>query len=94
MRAAVPVVVDGQRHVVRDVLTWKCTRCRESLVHAREIREAEAAVRDRYSGQFRLRVAPELHQRLVKVARKHRRSLNQEIVHLIERALASDDEAA
>lgn len=92
--ASVPLVVDGQRHVVRNVLTWKCTLCRESLLHATEIRKAEETVRQRYSGQFRLRVDPKLHQRLVNVARKHRRSLNQEVVHLIERALESDGEAA
>jgi hypothetical protein len=37
--------------------------------------------------QLNFRLPPELHARLVKLAAKERRSLNEQMVHLLERAL-------
>ena len=81
------MVVDGKPHVARDVRVWDCPACGERLLHFKDWKLAAAKIRDRYSGQFRLRLDSELHAKLAQVAEEDQRSLNQEVVYLIKEAL-------
>lgn len=86
-RATETLVIDGQKHCVKGLRVWMCSECGESLMHAREIRRATEEVRSHYSGQFRLRVGAELHAKLARAAAEDRRSLNQEVVYVLEQGL-------
>lgn len=86
-RATETLVVDGRKHRIKGLRIWKCSECGESLMHAREIRRASEEIRSHYSGQFRLRVGVDLHAKLAKAAAEDRRSLNQEVVYVLEQGL-------
>ena len=89
LRKTETLVIDGKRHSVPNLMTWRCLKCGESLIHAREITRASDEIRQTYSGQLRVRLGPQLHARLAEAARDDRRSLNQELVYLLEQALKS-----
>ena len=81
------IVVDGRKRRIRGLRIWKCSECDESLMHGKEIRRATEEVRSRYSGQFRLRVGVHLHAKLARAAKEDHRSLNQEVVYVLEQGL-------
>ncbi len=81
------MVVDGTRYMAEDLEVWACAACGESLLHIKEWERAEEEIRKKYSGQFRLRVAPALHAKLVQAAKDDHRSLNQEVVYLIQQGM-------
>ena len=70
----------------------KKDRVVESVTKANEeIRRMEKVARQKmesqFTGKFILRVSPDLHQRLSQMARKNRRSLNQEVASRLEESL-------
>lgn len=83
------IVVNGRRHAVT-LETSLCPKCGQSMVSGKEIERAENEIRTgrgEYSGQFRLRVNPELHRRLAELAADRNTSLNQLIQELLERGI-------
>jgi len=78
--------VDGQD--VQVTLTrWNCDQCDESVTWGREwqrVRDDIREARKSYSGRFNVRISSELHGWLVDQAQHHKRSLNQELVSILE----------
>jgi len=69
---------------VPDVEVWECDKCGEYFFPYEASKKMEPD--KKYSGRIMVRLKPETHRMLDKMARKHHRSLNQEINHLMERA--------
>lgn len=70
---------------VPDVEIWECNRCGERFYPYEASKKIDLF--KKYSGRFMLRLEPKLHWKLVRIARKHRRSLNQQINYLLENYL-------
>jgi len=74
----------GRTVTVPDVEVWECDKCGEHFFPYEASKKLESG--KKYSGRIMLRLKPETHRILDKMAKKHHRSLNQEITHLLERA--------
>lgn len=68
--------------VVPDVEVWECDTCREHFYPYETSKKID--LYKEYSGRLMLRIDPELHWKLIRMAKKHHRSLNQEINYLLE----------
>lgn len=79
------VTVDGVKHTVR-VVARECASCGELLVPGPELDRVIAEVRaaTSYSGKLNVRMPPTLHKVIADRARLHGKSLNQEIVEILE----------
>lgn len=67
---------------IPDVEVWECDRCGERFYPYETSRKID--VYKEYSGRLMLRLEPEIHWKLTKIAKKHHRSINQEINYLLE----------
>ena len=70
---------------LHDVEVLECDVCKEQFYPAKTLKLISAY--KKYSGKFLLRVDPLLHAEIVTKAKKHHRSLNQEVSYLLEEAL-------
>ncbi len=70
---------------VPDVEVWECDLCGERFYPYEASKKID--LYKEYSGRLMLRLEPEVHWRLARVAHKHHRSLNQEVNHLLETTL-------
>ena len=71
---------------VPDIEVWECDRCGERFYPYEASKKID--LYKEYSGRLMLRLEPELHWKLVRIAKKHHRSLNQEIYCLLESQVA------
>mgnify|MGYP001564351522 FL=1 len=71
---------------VPDIEVWECDRCGEHLYPYETSKKID--LYKEYSGRIMLRLEPDLHWKLVRTAKKHHRSLNQEIYYLLESQVA------
>ena len=70
---------------LHDLEILQCDTCKEKFYPSKAIKKISAY--KKYSGKFVLRVDPALHSELSTKAKQHHRSLNQEVIHLLEEAL-------
>lgn len=70
---------------VPDVEVWECDCCKERFYPYEASKKID--LYKKYSGKFMLRLEPEIHWKLARIAKKHHRSLNQEVNHLLESTL-------
>ena len=81
----------GETYRIEGVKVSRCDHCCEEIITAEEIRKMEKVARQKmesqFTGKFILRVSPDLHQRLSQMARKNRRSLNQEVASRLDESL-------
>lgn len=70
---------------VPDVEVWECDTCGERFYPYEASKKID--LYKEYSGKLILRLEPELHFKLARIAKKHHRSLNQEINYLLENTL-------
>ena len=70
---------------VPDIEVWECDSCKERFYPYEASKKID--LYKEYSGRLMLRIAPDIHWTLVRIARRHHRSLNQEISYLIENSL-------
>ncbi len=70
---------------IPNIEVWECNQCGESFYTYETSKKID--LYKEYSGRLMVRLTPEIHWRLVGVARKHHRSLNQEINYLLENYL-------
>jgi len=70
---------------VPDIEVWECDKCGERFFPFEASKKID--LYKEYSGRLMLRLEPKIHFILVRIAKKHHRSLNQEINHLLENAL-------
>lgn len=81
----------GETCRIEGVKVSRCNHCGEEIITAEEIRRMEKEARQKmesqFTGKFILRVSPDLHQRLSQMAKKNRRSLNQEVASRLEESL-------
>ena len=67
---------------VPDIEVWECDLCGEHFYPYETSKKIE--LYKEYSGRLMLRLEPEIHYKLSRVAKKNHRSLNQEINYLLE----------
>lgn len=70
---------------VPDIEVWECASCKERFYPYEASKKID--LYKEYSGRLMLRIDPEVHWKLVKIAKRNHRSLNQEISYLIENTL-------
>lgn len=70
---------------VPNIEVWECDLCGERFYPYEASKKID--LYKEYSGRLMLRLEPEIHWKLASVAKKHRRSLNQEINYLLESTL-------
>lgn len=70
---------------VPDIEVWECNLCGERFYPYEASKKID--LYKEYSGRLMLRLEPEIHWKLTRVAKKHHRSLNQEINYLLENTL-------
>lgn len=75
---------NGKTITVPKVEIWECDTCKERFYPHEASKKID--LYKEYSGRLMLRVNPKLHWRLIRLAKKHHRSLNQEISYLLESA--------
>jgi len=68
--------------IVPNVEVWECDRCGERFYPYEASKKID--MYKEYSGRLMLRIEPEIHLKLTRLAKQHRRSLNQEISYLLE----------
>lgn len=80
-----PVTVDGVKHMAR-IVARECSSCGEILIPGPELDRVITEIRaaDTYSGRLNVRMPPTLHKIIADMARVHGKSLNQEIVEILE----------
>ncbi|MBU4590790.1 MAG: toxin-antitoxin system HicB family antitoxin [Candidatus Omnitrophica bacterium] len=71
--------------IVPDVEVWECDKCGERFYTYEASKKID--LYKEYSGRLMLRIEPEIHWKLTRIAKKHHRSLNQEVNHLLENTL-------
>lgn len=71
---------------MHDLDVLECDHCKERFYPAKTLKKISAY--KKYSGKFVLRIDPVLHAELITKAKKHHRSLNQEVSHLLEDSLS------
>ncbi len=79
------IKVKGRTVTVPDIEAWECDKCGEYFYPYEASRKID--LYKEYSGKLMLRLEPEVHFKLIRIAKKHHRSLNQEINYLIEHTL-------
>lgn len=79
------IKLNGRRVTVPDVLVWQCDQCDEKFYPYEASRKID--VYKEYSGRLMLRLGPEIHYKLARIAKKHHRSINQEINYLLEKGI-------
>ncbi|MBI1745256.1 MAG: YgiT-type zinc finger protein [Acidobacteria bacterium] len=72
----------GRKIIIPDLEIEECTHCGERIFGMKAARLIE--VHKAHSGRLLVRLKPEVHAQLRELARKHHRSLNQEINFLLE----------
>jgi len=70
---------------LHDIEVLECDTCKDRFYPAKTLKIISAY--KKYSGKFVLRVNPLLHAEIATKAKKHHRSLNQEVSYLLEDAL-------
>lgn len=70
---------------VPDIEVWECDSCSERFYPYEASKKID--LYKEYSGRLMLRLEPKIHWKLVRVAKRHHRSLNQEINYLLENSL-------
>ncbi|MEK6732534.1 MAG: toxin-antitoxin system HicB family antitoxin [Candidatus Omnitrophota bacterium] len=70
---------------VPNIEVWECDLCGERFYPYEASKKID--LYKEYSGRLMLRLEPELHWKLARVANKHHRSLNQEVNYLLENTL-------
>lgn len=73
---------NGRTIVVPKVEIWECDTCKERFYPYEASKKID--LYKEYSGRLTLRINPKLHWKLIRLAKKHHRSLNQEISYLLE----------
>ncbi|MCK4248408.1 MAG: toxin-antitoxin system HicB family antitoxin [Candidatus Omnitrophica bacterium] len=68
--------------LVPNIEVWECDLCGERFFPYETSKKID--LYKEYSGRLMLRLEPELHCKLIRMAKKDHRSLNQEIHHLLE----------
>lgn len=78
--------MDGASYEVK-LPAQVCQECGETTIPGPEVRKATESIRaaQGYSGKLIIRMSPTLHKRVADLAREHGKSLNQELVEIIER---------
>ena len=71
--------------LVPNIEVWECDRCGEQFYPYEASKKID--LYKEYSGRLMLRLEPETHWKLARIAKKHHRSLNQEVNHLLENTL-------
>ncbi len=77
-----PLKHNGKTTVIPEIEVWECDTCGERFYPYEASKRID--LYKEYSGKIMLRTDPELHWKLVRLAQKHHRSLNQEIQYLLE----------
>ncbi|MBU0700484.1 type II toxin-antitoxin system HicB family antitoxin [bacterium] len=75
--------VKGKIIAIPDIEVWECNLCREHFYPYESSKKID--LYKQYSGKIMLRINPEIHSKLVQIAKKHHRSLNQEINYLLRK---------
>jgi YgiT-type zinc finger domain-containing protein len=75
----------GKKLIVPDLEIEECGHCGERIFSLEAARKIEAY--KTHSGRLLVRLKPELHAQLRELAKKHQRSLNQEINFLLENVI-------
>lgn len=73
---------NGRTVAVPEVEVWECDTCKERFYPYEASKKID--LYKEYSGRLMLRINPELHWKLIRLAKKNHRSLNQEISYLLE----------
>jgi len=81
------IKLKGKTVLVPDIEVWECDRCGERFYPYEASKKID--LHKEYSGKLMLRLDPELHWKLTRIAKKHHRSLNQEINYLLENTAES-----
>lgn len=74
----------GKTIVIPDLEIWECDTCGEQFFPYEASKRIDFY--KEFSGKLMVRIDPELHGKLNYLAKKHHRSLNQEIQNLLEAA--------
>ena len=77
--------VKGKTITIPDIEVWKCDLCGEHFYPYETSKKID--LYKQYSGKIMLRIRPELHLMLVRIAKNHHRSLNQEVNYLLEKTI-------
>ncbi|MBU1121305.1 MAG: toxin-antitoxin system HicB family antitoxin [Candidatus Omnitrophica bacterium] len=75
---------NGKTIIVPEVEIWKCDTCGKYFYPYETSQKID--LYKEFSGRLMLRIDPKLHYRLIRLSKKHHRSLNQEITYLLENA--------
>ena len=75
----------GKKIIVPDLDIEECSNCGERIFSLEAARKIEAY--KTHSGRLLIRLKPEIHAQLRELAKKHQRSLNQEINFLLENGI-------
>lgn len=82
---------DGQVYKIPNINILACPLCNEEVLSAQEIRKMEKLAQEkaenRYTGKLVIRIDSDLHEKLTRISRKNKRSLNQEIAFRLEQSL-------
>ncbi len=73
--------VKGKIIAIPNIKVWECDLCGERFYPYESSKKID--LYKQYSGRIMLRINPEIHSELVQIAKKHHRSLNQEINYLL-----------
>lgn len=74
----------GKTTVIPEMEVWQCDTCGERFFPYEASQRIDLA--KEFSGKIMLRIDPELHGKINRLAKQHHRSLNQEIQYLLETA--------
>ncbi|MDI6792038.1 MAG: toxin-antitoxin system HicB family antitoxin [bacterium] len=78
--------IKGKSMTIPDVEVWECDSCGEHFYPYEASKQID--LYKQYSERITLRIKPELHLKLIQIAKAHQHSLNQEVNYLLEKAIA------
>ena len=79
------IKMDDRTISIPNIEVLKCDRCGERFYPYDSSKKID--LYKEYSGRFMVRLSPECHWKLAQLAKRHHRSLNQEIHYLLENTL-------
>lgn len=79
-----------EEYRVKQAQVGLCEHCGEVITPLETERRIDRVLK--YSGEFRLRIDPELHARLAEAAERHHRSMTKEIEYRLVQSLAVNSE--
>lgn len=75
--------VSGKTVVVPDIEVLECDTCKERFFPYEASKKID--LYKEHSGRLMLRLNPEIHAKIIILSKRHHRSLNQEINHILEK---------